>query len=91
MPKNHRTALLIDASKGFANPFAERVNRLLQSVNGPNIKVDVYHLGVGGNVTLQEGAPTSTPAYGSATTVEAAEAQLRAQGYDQILVSKPGK
>lgn len=91
MPKNHRTALLIDASKGFANPFKERVERLLQSVNGTNIKVDVYHLGVGGNVTLQEGAPSATPAFASATTVEAAEAQLRSQGYDQILVSKPGK
>ena len=33
MPKNHRTALLIDASKGFENPFKERVNR-----NGGRLK-----------------------------------------------------
>lgn len=93
MAKNHRTALLIDASKGFTNPFAERVNRLLQSVNGSNIKVDVYHLGAASSVALNDGPPAAaaSTSVASATTLEQAEATLRSQGYDQILVSKPGK
>jgi hypothetical protein len=42
--RHHRTLLVIDARGGFTGDQKERVNRLLQSVNGVNIKVDVAHL-----------------------------------------------
>ena len=63
--KTHRTALVIDARKGFAGSFKERAERLLQSVNGSNIKVDVFHI-VGDTVTA--GAPKASAATASAST-----------------------
>ena len=82
----HRTALLIDASKGFDGEYQERVQRLLQSVNGSNIKVDVFHT-VDGK-TLVPGAPTGT----SAVTTDdvPAKAALKAKGYVQVLTAEPG-
>ena len=51
--KNHRTLLVIDARGELNSEAKERVNRLLQSVNGPNIKVDIAHLtGDGGSLTI---------------------------------------
>jgi len=41
--REHRTALVIDGDR-FANDetYQERITRLLQSVNGVNIKTDVF-------------------------------------------------
>ena len=83
--KQHRTALVIDVTKGFDGDFKERVNRLLQSVNGQNIKVDIFHFD-GSNV--KPGAPP-TPA-GTTSTVDI-DAWAASQGYDQLVISKPGK
>lgn len=55
--RNHRTLLVIDARGGFTSDQKERVNRLLQSVNGANIKVDIAHLT--GDAVVS--APASNP------------------------------
>ncbi len=84
MAKNHRTALVIDTSQGFAGNFRERARRLLESVGGPNIKTDVY---TWDGSQLVEGAPGSAPAAASTSLDE----QIAALGYDQVVVSKPGR
>lgn len=38
----HRTALVINTSEGVTSRFKERYERLLASVGGKNIKVDVF-------------------------------------------------
>lgn len=86
MAKNHRTCLIIDASSGFTGEYKERVERLLQSLNGPNIKTDIYHTTDG--VNLVEGQPSAVAA---APVTASAEAAAKALGYAQVLVSKPGK
>lgn len=54
---NHQTALIIDARKGLSGKYANRVQRLLQSVSdgysGTGIKVDVYTM----TDTLRRGRP----------------------------------
>lgn len=42
--KSHQTALVIDVRGGVSPQFKNRYQRLLESVNGNNIKVDVYTL-----------------------------------------------
>lgn len=64
--RNHRTLLVIDARGGFTSEQKERVNRLLQSVNGSGIKVDIAHLDGDGVV-----APASSNPFADAP-VEAA-------------------
>lgn len=54
--KDHQSAFVIDVRDGFTGSFKERVNRLSQSVNGGNIKVDFFTLHQGG---LSAGLGTS--------------------------------
>lgn len=42
--KDHRTALVIDVNEFDDSDYRDRVKRLLQSVNGPNIKTDIFAL-----------------------------------------------
>lgn len=63
--KTHRTALVIDVRRGISSTYEERVKRLLQSVNGSNIKCDIFTL-TGPEATLTQG--TTLP---SASTVAA--------------------
>lgn len=42
--KEHRTALVIDIRSGVTADFRNRYQRLLESLNGNNIKVDVHTL-----------------------------------------------
>lgn len=98
--RSHRTALVIDARKGFTGKFKERTNRLLESVNGNNIKVDVYTLeggdaitgvSVPATLTLHPGKPgegvASSTASGS--TDDALEAWANGLGYDMLVVARP--
>lgn len=85
--RNHRTALVIDVRNGVTAEFTERYNRLLQSVNGPNIKVDVFTLSgnsIGASGGLVPGAP------GASASSAGAEIDLQAWakslGYAQLLV-----
>lgn len=84
MAKNHRTALVVDASNGFEGEFAERVGRLLQSVNGPNVKVDIYTFD---GSKLVEGPPSAAKAAASGSIDDL----IAPLGYAQVLISKPGK
>lgn len=93
--KFHRTALVIDARKGFTGEFAERVGRLLQSLNGGNIKVDIYTLGpvpaVQTTTGFTAGPPNTVTAHTSvsAPSIDDVKGQLRSAGYAQILTSEP--
>lgn len=86
--KTHRTALVIDVSKAAqaAPDFKERVDRLLQSVNGSNIKCDVYNFD---GVTLRPGVPAEGVTSDGAET--SLEAWANEAGYTQLLISRPGK
>lgn len=72
--KNHRSLLVIDARGGFTAEQKERVNRLLQSVNGSNIKVDIAHLT--GEGTVLASAPSSNPFAESAVKASSGELAL---------------
>lgn len=63
--RNHQTALVVDVRRGINPKFEERVKRLLESVNGPNIKCDIFTLS-GPDATLTQG--TTLP---SASTIAA--------------------
>jgi hypothetical protein len=61
--RSHRTALVVDVRRGIDSEYEERVKRLFQSVNGSNIKCDIFTLS-GPEATLTQG--TTLP---SASTV----------------------
>lgn len=88
--RSHRTALVIDTRNGVDSKFQERYKRLLQSVNGPNIKVDIFTLrpnAVASGPALVPGTPDDSPA----PDVPAASIDLNAWatglGYDQLIVT----
>lgn len=90
--REHRTALVIDIRSGVTSDFKERYNRLLQSVNGPNIKTDVFTLR--GNVAQTgPGLVSGPPELSAAADVPAGEIDLAAWaaelGYVQLVVSTP--
>lgn len=84
--RHHRTALFVDAAQRASNKeYRERSDRLIQSVNGSNIKVDVFE--VDGNVVRPLGTtPQATP-----SSEADVQAWAKSQGYTQVLVSTPGK
>lgn len=63
--RTHRTALVVDVRRGVDSEYEERVKRLFASVNGSNIKCDIFNL-TGPEATLTQG--TTLP---SAATVAA--------------------
>lgn len=82
--KQHRTALVIDAAKeDVSSTFRERVARLLASLNGNNIKVDVYNLRNG--VVTPRSASATLPQ--SASVPGDVVAWGKSQGYDQTIFS----
>lgn len=93
--RNHRTALFIDADAvAEGGDYAERVGRLLQSLNGENIKTDLFAVKSNGAVAggVQRISSlydiTSTPLNGSPSDAELA-AWAASEGYVQVLFSKP--
>jgi len=90
--REHRTALFIDAD-ALSGDYQERVERLLQSLNGPNIKVDLFSVSApastGGVVKIKSLADvTSSVAGGKATDAELSQAAKEA-GYTQVLFTHP--
>lgn len=87
--RNHRTLLVIDARGGFTSEQKERVNRLLQSVNGSGIKVDIAHLDGEGSVTSGSN-PFDTSAKASVSSEGLAlKAGLPAQLKDAAVTAAP--
>lgn len=88
--RNHRTALVIDVRNGVTPDFTERYKRLLESVNGDNIKVDVYTLrssnSSAGGPSLVRGTPDNNSSAPPAPEIDLA-AWAAEQGYDQLLIS----
>src|SRR5689334_7012030 len=87
--KSHRTALVIDGDSLSSEVYAERAGRLLQSLNGSNIKTDVFVARNGEIVRLADPKSLVIP---EAAPFDASEAiaEVSALGYDQVLVSQPG-
>lgn len=83
--REHRTALVVDVSKPAKSDFTERVNRLRQSLNGPNIKVDVYTFD---GVTLRQGWPDEASG-GTPPSAADFESFAAGLGYTQLLVDSP--
>lgn len=90
--RSHRTALFVD-TRAVSDEFEQRSNRLLQSLNGDNIKVDVFSVtGTnGGGVVRVSGQPGSLAVASDPTDLDASElsAWARDQGYVQVLFSVP--
>lgn len=89
--RTHRTALVIDVRKGMTTTGAERVRRLLESVNDSNIKVDVLTLR--GNTaatgpSLVKGSPFDTEGGDFNDDIDL-EVWARNLGYDQLVISIP--
>jgi hypothetical protein len=63
MERTHRTALVLDRRAGYESfsDIEERYRRLLQSVNGTNIKVDIYEWTGGTLRRIPEGQVFSGP------------------------------
>lgn len=81
LPRKHRTALVVDARKGVNT---ERLNRLLQSVNGTGIKVDVFTLGQPVGPGLVAGAPNATQTAVGDVDVDVA-ASAKASGFSMLV------
>lgn len=90
--RNHRTALVIDVRNGASADFQNRYERLLESVNGDNIKVDVFTLRgnlVQSGPALVAGAPGSAePDFEEVEEIDL-KAWARSLGYTQLLLSIP--
>lgn len=89
--RSHRTALFIDGDALDNGTYRERVERLLQSLNGPNIKTDLFTVaagnGNGGVVRISSLADVSVNGHAKATDEELVS-WAEAAGYDQVLFSK---
>lgn len=88
--RNHRTALVIDTRNGVDSKFKERYNRLLQSVNGTNIKVDIFTLrgnAVATGPALVPGTPEDSTAPDVAPEPIDLNAWAAGLGYDQLIVT----
>ena len=95
--REHRTACVIDTRGGASGEFKERYNRLLESLNGQNIKADVYTLAdevapVQASGGFYHGHPDSPPAalpqYPSSNglTPQQIAAWASGEGYSQLLL-----
>lgn len=89
--KTHRTALLIDAADSTST-YQERARRLLESLNGSNIKVDVFTTATGGGTNINRlEDPKQLDVSNADDFFNPSEFHewASARGYDQILVSLP--
>lgn len=89
--RSHRTALVVNgAAYDEGGDYAERVNRLVESLNGPQIKTDIFKT-VGDKVVRCQNSAPLTPVVedASASNEASAHAVLSAEGYTQILASAP--
>lgn len=92
--RSHRTALFVDA-RDLDGEFEERTNRLLQSLNGNNIKVDVFAVRGGSpasGVVRVSGSPGSlsdSVAGPSSFSGSDLSAWAGERGYVQVLLSVP--
>lgn len=84
----HRTALVIDASTPSSS-FKERVNRLLESLNGSNIKVDVYSYAPKTASAVVSGPPSWETSEVESSDFASAVQEVASKGYVQILTSQP--
>lgn len=90
--RSHRTALFIDADALVDSVYAERVARLLQSLNGQNIKTDLFKVAAGNGAGVVRISSLDDAGH-NGEVVKPSDAELSAwaedQGYVQVLFSKP--
>lgn len=83
LSRSHRTALFVEVSADSSSAFRERTARLAQSLNGTNIKVDVYSKDLAtGRVSKGINFPAAV-SFDDSDVVELA----RQAGYTQTLIS----
>jgi hypothetical protein len=93
--KNHRTILFVDA-RNPTGKFTERANRLIESLNGANIKVDVHAVTHGSGLKVAPVEQVGDDSYlydgvaNESFDIEALTQLAREYGYDQVLFSIPG-
>lgn len=86
--RNHRTAVVIDVRNGVSAEFKERFGRLLESLNGDNIKADIFTLR--GNATqdgpgLVAGSPDTYVAPQQPAQEIDLEAWAKEVGFSQLI------
>jgi len=90
--RHHRTALVIDIRNGVSSDFENRYKRLLESVNGDNIKVDVFTLRSGlveAVPALVEGSPDESETPDNGPEEIDLVAWASGLGFTQLLLSIP--
>lgn len=92
--RSHRTALVVDVSDytSAKSDYPERVRRLLQSVNGPNIKADIFALNDGVLTRVSSAQEILDIAKAKMTTYDDASSVREwasDQGYTQVLLNAP--
>lgn len=80
--RSHRTALFVNVSVDSSFGFRNRTARLLESLNGTNIKVDIYSVDPQGRISVGLNFPTEAPDVNVDLVALATEA-----GYTQALIS----
>jgi hypothetical protein len=86
--RNHRTALFVDAAKRANDKeYRERSDRLIQSLNGDNIKTDIFEVD---GLTVRPLGSTAKES-NSAATEDDLRSWAAKTGYTQVLVSMPAK
>lgn len=68
--RSHRTALVVDIRRGVDKEYEQRVKRLFESVNGDNIKVDIFTLSGPDGGTLTQGTTIPSQSTVAAKAVE---------------------
>jgi hypothetical protein len=82
--KNHRTALVIDDERYFGDStYKERINRLLASVNGANIKTDIF---TRKGDKLVPGVPEAA-FHTTGENGQSTEETLKSFGYDLVITT----
>ena len=88
--RSHRTALFVDGNKLSAHEYAERAGRLIESLNGGQIKVDLFVVRDGQATRISSRADLAAPQPSSAFPHDALVAAARDAGYTQVLTSTQG-
>lgn len=86
--REHQTVLFVDAQqRANSDKYRERSDRLIQSLNGDNIKVDIFEVD---GLTIRPLGMADSPSEAT-TTDDDLRAWAAGIGYSQVLVSMPAK
>lgn len=87
--RSHQTAVVVDVRSGVSSNFQERYNRFLGSLNGKNIKADIFTLRANSGSSgpaLVAGAPDSVSAPSTPAADIDLEAWAKSLGFTQLVL-----